>query len=59
MDMNEKQLRMINEALSTHIYRLEKLRCATQEENIKASLCSRIEDFRGLQSDIELLLLRY
>ena len=59
MDMNEKQLRMINEALSTHIHRLEKLRYNTEEEQIKASLFSRIQDFRDLQSDIELLLLRY
>lgn len=59
MDMNEKQLRMIDEALTTHIDRLEKLRFNTQDQHIKVKLFSRIEDFRVLQSDIEVLLLRY
>lgn len=57
--MNEKQLRMIDEALTTHIDRLEKLRFNTPEQHIKVKLLSRIEDFRTLQSDIEVLLLRY
>lgn len=59
MDMNEKQLRMIDEALTTHIDRLEKLRFNTEDQHIKAKLFSRIEDFKALKSDIELLLLRY
>lgn len=59
MDMNEQQLRMIDEALTTHIDRLEKLRFNTQDQHIKVKLFSRIEDFRTLQSDIEVLLLRY
>lgn len=59
MDMNEKQLRMIDEALTTHIDKLEKLRFNTEDQHIKAKLFSRIEDFRTLKSDIEVLLLRY
>ena len=59
MEMNEKQLRMIDEALTTHIDRLEKLRFNTLDQHIKVKLFSRIEDFRTLQSDIEVLLLRY
>lgn len=59
MEMNEKQLRMIDEALTTHIDRLEKLRFNTPEQHIKVKLLSRIENFRTLQSDIEVLLLRY
>ena len=59
MDMNEQQLRMIDEALTTHIDRLEKLRFSTEDQHIKVKLFSRIEDFRTLQSDIEVLLLRY
>ena len=59
MEMNEKQLKMVNEALTTHIDRLEKLRFNTEEQSVKVKLFSRIEEFRALQSDIELLLLRY
>ena len=59
MEMNEKQLRMINEALTTHIDRLEKLRFSTPDQHIKVKLFSRIEDFKTLKSDIEILLLRY
>lgn len=59
MEMNEKQLRMIDEALTTHIDRLEKLRFNTQEQHIKVKLFSRIEEFRNLQDDVEILLLRY
>ena len=57
--MNEKQLRMIDEALTTHIDRLEKLRFNTQEQHIKVKLFTRIEEFRNLQADVETLLLRY
>lgn len=57
--MNEKQLKMVNEALTTHIDRLEKLRFNAEEQSVKVKLFSRIEEFRALQSDIELLLLRY
>ena len=59
MEMNEKQLRMIDEALTTHIDRLEKLRFNTQEQHIKVKLFTRIEEFRNLQADVETLLLRY
>lgn len=59
MDMNEKQLRMIDEALTTHIDRLEKLRFNESDQHIKVKLFSRIEDFKTLKSDIEILLLRY
>lgn len=59
MDMNEKQLRMIDEALTTHIDRLEKLRFNEPDQHIKVMLFSRIEDFKTLKSDIEILLLRY
>ena len=59
MDMNEKQLRMIDEALTTHIEFLEKLRSCTPDQHIKVKLFSRIEDFKTLKSDIEILLLRY
>ena len=59
MEMNEKQLRMINEALTTHIDRLLKLSDSTQDHQIKAYVVSQIADFRNLQSDIEVLLLIY
>lgn len=59
MKMNEKQLRMINEALTTHIDRLLKLSDSTQDQQIKAYVVSQIADFRNLQSDIEVLLLIY
>ena len=59
MEMNEKQLKMVNEALTTHIDRLERIRFNAGEQAIKVKLFSRIEEFRALQSDIELLLLRY
>lgn len=59
MEMNEKQLRMINEALATHIDRLLKLSDSTQDQQIKAYVVSQIADFRNLQSDIEVLLLIY
>lgn len=57
--MNEKQLRMINEALTTHIDRLLKLSDNTQDQQIKAYVVSQIAEFRNLQSDIEVLLLIY
>ena len=57
--MNEKQLRMINEALTTHIDRLLKLSDSTQDKQIKAYVVSQIAEFRNLQSDIEVLLLIY
>ena len=59
MEMNEKQLRMINEALTTHIDRLLKLSDSTQDQQIKAYVVSQIADFRNLKSDIEVLLLIY
>ena len=59
MEMNEKQLRMINEALTTHIDRLLKLSGSTQDQQIKAYVVSQIAEFRNLQSDIEVLLLIY
>lgn len=59
MEMNEKQLRMINEALTTHIDRLLKLSDSTQDQQIKTYVVSQIADFRNLQSDIEVLLLIY
>ena len=57
--MNEKQLRMINEALTTHIDRLLKLSDSTQDQQIKTYVVSQIAEFRNLQSDIEVLLLIY
>ena len=59
MEMNEKQLRMINKALTTHIDRLLKLGDSTQDQQIKAYVVSQIAEFRNLQSDIEVLLLIY
>ena len=59
MEMNEKQLRMINEALTTHIDRLLKLSDSTQDQQIKTYVVSQIAEFRNLQSDIEVLLLIY
>ena len=59
MEMNEKQLRMINEALTTHIDRLLKLSDSAQDQQIKAYVVSQIAEFRNLQSDIEVLLLIY
>ena len=50
---------MIDEALTTHIDRLEKLRFNEPDQHIKVKLFSRIEDFKTLKSDIEILLLRY
>lgn len=57
--MNEKQLRMINEALTTHIYRLEALKNITSYDKERTLLSSKIIEFEKLQSDIEILLLRY
>lgn len=59
MEMNEKQLRMINEALTTHIYRLEALKNITSYDKERTLLSSKIIEFEKLQSDIEILLLRY
>lgn len=57
--MNEKQLRMINEALTTHIYRLEALKNITSYDKERTLLSSKIIEFEKFQSDIEILLLRY
>lgn len=57
--MNEKQLRMIDEALTTHIYRLEALKNITSYDKERTLLSSKIIEFEKLQSDIEILLLRY
>lgn len=57
--MNEKQLRMINEALTTHIYRLEALKNITSYDKERTLLSSKIIEFEKLQNDIEILLLRY
>ena len=59
MEMNEKQLRMIDEALTTHIYRLEALKNITSYDKERTLLSSKIIEFEKLQSDIEILLLRY
>lgn len=59
MEMNEKQLKMVNDALATHIDRLEKMRFNAEEQSVKCRLFTAIEEFRALKSDIELLLLRY
>lgn len=59
MEMNEKQLRMINEALTTHIYRLEALKNITPDYKERTLLSSKIIEFEKFQSDIEILLLRY
>lgn len=59
MEMNEKQLRMINEALTTHIYRLEALKNITSYDKERTLLSSKIIEFEKFQSDIEILLLRY
>ena len=59
MEMNEKQLRMINEALTTHIYRLEALKNITSYDKERTLLSSKIIEFEKLQNDIEILLLRY
>ena len=59
MEMNEKQLRMINEALTTHIYRLEALKTIAPDYKEKTILSSKIIEFEKFQSDIEILLLRY
>ena len=57
--MNEKQLRMINEALTTHIYRLEALKNITPDYKERTLLSSKIIEFEKFESDIEILLLRY
>ena len=59
METNEKQLLMINEALTTHIYRLEALKTIAPNNNERTLLSSKIIEFEKFQSDIEILLLRY
>ena len=57
--MNEKQLRMIDEALTIYIYRLEALKNITPDYKEKTILSSKIIEFEKFQSDVEILLLRY
>lgn len=59
MEMNEKQLRMIDEALKCHIIHLKHYKSVASGENAKSFLSSKIKEFENLKDDIEVLLLRF